>query len=124
MTSEVADNTILSRVLAHGDTSAFDPSTDGLQPIRDRGDAEWITATGFSTHSATDVWTATEDVTGDTNTFKDIVVKPFRFFMNKMIITDANGNIALRNEADDGDIATGNVIDNSTLTTRAALTWP
>jgi hypothetical protein len=35
MTTEVADNTILSRVLAAGDTSAFDPATDGLQPTRD-----------------------------------------------------------------------------------------
>ena len=35
MTTEVADNTILSRVLSNGDTSAFVPSTDGLQPIRD-----------------------------------------------------------------------------------------
>lgn len=35
MTTEVADNTILSRILANGDTSAFDPSTDGMQLIRD-----------------------------------------------------------------------------------------
>jgi len=35
MTPEVADNTILSRLLSNGDTSAFVPSTDGLQPIRD-----------------------------------------------------------------------------------------
>ncbi len=49
MTSELADNTIFSRMLANGDTSAFVPSTDGLQPIRDRGDAAWVTATGFST---------------------------------------------------------------------------
>lgn len=35
MTTEVVDNTILSRILANGDTSAFVPSTDGLQPIRD-----------------------------------------------------------------------------------------
>lgn len=35
MTTEVADNSILSRMLANGDTSAFDPSTDGLQPLRD-----------------------------------------------------------------------------------------
>ena len=34
MTTEVVDNSILSRVLANGDTSAFVPSTDGLQPIR------------------------------------------------------------------------------------------
>jgi len=35
MTAEVADDTVLSRILANGDTSAFDPSTDGLQPIHD-----------------------------------------------------------------------------------------
>lgn len=35
MTTEVVDNSILSRILANGDTSAFDPSTDGLQLIRD-----------------------------------------------------------------------------------------
>jgi hypothetical protein len=31
-------------------------STDSLEAIRDRGDAAWITETGFSTHSAADVW--------------------------------------------------------------------
>lgn len=35
MTAEVADNTVLSRILSNGDTSVFDPSTDGLQPFRD-----------------------------------------------------------------------------------------
>jgi hypothetical protein len=35
MTAEVADNTIISRMLANGDTSAFIPSTGGLQLIRD-----------------------------------------------------------------------------------------
>lgn len=36
MTAEVADNTILSRIIGNGDTSAFVPSTDGLQLIRDK----------------------------------------------------------------------------------------
>lgn len=54
MTAEVTDGSVISRMLANGDTSAFDPSTDGLQPIRDQGDAAWATATGFSTHSAAD----------------------------------------------------------------------
>jgi hypothetical protein len=36
MTAEVVDNSIFSRVLANGDTSAFVPSTDGLQLIRDK----------------------------------------------------------------------------------------
>lgn len=35
MSTEVVDNTALSRVLANGDTSAFVPSTDSLQNIRD-----------------------------------------------------------------------------------------
>lgn len=34
----------------------FNGATDSLEAIRDRGDAEWRTATGFSTHSAADVW--------------------------------------------------------------------
>ena len=55
MTAEVADDTILSRMLANGNTSDFNPATDGLQPIRDQGDAVWITAVGFSTHTAADV---------------------------------------------------------------------
>jgi hypothetical protein len=47
MTTEVADNTILSRILANGDTSAFVPSTDGLQPIRDHiGDGTNLTEAG------------------------------------------------------------------------------
>jgi hypothetical protein len=36
----------------------FDQTTDSLEALRDRGDAAWITATGFSTHSAADVWAA------------------------------------------------------------------
>jgi hypothetical protein len=34
----------------------YDQTTDSLEAVRDRGDAAWITATGFSTHSAADVW--------------------------------------------------------------------
>ena len=36
--------------------SGFDTATDSLEAVRNRGDAAWITATGFSTHSAADVW--------------------------------------------------------------------
>lgn len=48
MTTEVVDNSILSRMLSNGDTSVFDPSTDGLQLIRDRGDSAWTTGAGGS----------------------------------------------------------------------------
>jgi len=40
--------------------ATFDTGTDSLEALRNRGDAEWITATGFSTHSAADVKTALE----------------------------------------------------------------
>lgn len=46
----------------------FDQTTDSLEAIRDRGDAAWLTATGFSTHSAADVWSvATRVLTAATN---------------------------------------------------------
>lgn len=43
-------------------------TTDTLEAIRDRGDAAWVTATGFATHSAADVWAvATRVLTANTN---------------------------------------------------------
>jgi hypothetical protein len=46
----------------------FDQTTDSLEALRDRGDAAWVTATGFSTHSAADVWAvATRVLTAGTN---------------------------------------------------------
>ncbi len=46
----------------------YDQTTDSLEALRDRGDAAWITATGFSTHSAADVWAvATRVLTAGTN---------------------------------------------------------
>lgn len=38
--------------------STYNNQTDSQEAMRDRGDAAWITATGFSTHSAADVWSA------------------------------------------------------------------
>lgn len=42
---------------------------------------------------------------------------------DKMNVTDANGNVALRNIGDTGNIATGSVTDDSTTTVRAELAW-
>ncbi len=36
--------------------ATFSTATDSLEAIRDRGDAAWITAVGFSTHTAGDIW--------------------------------------------------------------------
>ena len=52
--------------------ATFVTGTDSLEAIRNRGDAAWITATGFSTHSAADVWTAaTRTLTAATNITSD-----------------------------------------------------
>lgn len=48
--------------------ATFVESTDSLEALRDRGDAAWTTAAGFSTHSAADVWTSvTRTLTAATN---------------------------------------------------------
>jgi len=42
--------------------------TDTLEAIRNRGDSAWITATGFATHAAADIWAvATRLLTAGTN---------------------------------------------------------
>jgi len=63
MTAEVVDNSILSRIIANGDTSAFDPSTDGLQPLRDHvGDGTNLTeAGGTGDHLTAIPWNASWD---------------------------------------------------------------
>lgn len=67
----VANDSILAKLVSKSATAAFSDyvnTTDSLQAIRDRGDAAWITATGFSTHSAADVWAvATRVLTAGTN---------------------------------------------------------
>lgn len=47
---------LLDKIMNKSGSQTFDPTTDSLEAIRDRGDAAWITATGFSTHAAADVW--------------------------------------------------------------------
>jgi phage gp36-like protein len=55
----VPAGTFLDQIMDNGSAS-FDRATDSLQAIRDRGDAAWTTAIGFSTHTAADVKTAIE----------------------------------------------------------------
>lgn len=47
-------DSVIGQIADNG--AGFDRTTDSLEAIRDRGDAAWTTATGFSTHSAADVW--------------------------------------------------------------------
>lgn len=61
-------NSVIGHLADNGTSATFDRTTDSLEAIRDRGDAAWITATGFSTHSAADVWAvATRVLTAGTN---------------------------------------------------------
>lgn len=62
-----ADGSIISHLVsATEDWSTFVPSTDSLQAIRDRGDAEWATGSGGSAPTAAEVAGAVwdEDATG------------------------------------------------------------
>lgn len=59
-------DSVIGQIADNG--AGFDRTTDSLEAIRDRGDAAWLTATGFSTHSAADVWAvATRILTAGTN---------------------------------------------------------
>jgi hypothetical protein len=51
----VANNSFLSKLVSASATAVFTDyvnTTDSLQALRDRGDAAWVTAVGFSTHNA------------------------------------------------------------------------
>lgn len=67
----VANSSFLAKLVSKSATPAFssyDNTTDSHEALRDRGDAAWTTATGFSTHSAADVWAAgTRTLTAGTN---------------------------------------------------------
>lgn len=61
------DNSIIAKLAATGgDWSTFVGSTDSLQGIRDRGDAVWVTATGFA-------------VAGDEMKLEDDAIKAAKF---------------------------------------------
>lgn len=53
MTTEVADGTVLSRIISStSDTSTYLPSTDSLEAVRDRGDLAWATGSGAGANLA------------------------------------------------------------------------
>jgi len=53
---KTADSSTQTEIRATTAGASYTITTDSLEAIRDRGDASWITATGFSTHTAADVW--------------------------------------------------------------------
>jgi hypothetical protein len=69
------------------------------------------------------IWDATEALTGNTLSYETLISRIYRFLANDMLITDATGAVALRNEANNGDIATQTITDDDTTTTRTDLVW-
>jgi hypothetical protein len=69
--ADVADDSIIAQMVgddATADWDTFDNTTESLEALRNRGDAAWITAVGFSTHAAADVWSVgTRILTANTN---------------------------------------------------------
>lgn len=56
---DVVDSSIIAKLASKGvtpDWSTFVNTTDAFEAVRDQGDAAWLTAAGFSTHSAANVW--------------------------------------------------------------------
>jgi hypothetical protein len=71
--ADITDNSIIAKLVSKEATADWDDfvnTTDSLQAIRDRGDAEWVTATGFALANVlgalNDGAAADEVTTGDT----------------------------------------------------------
>ena len=106
--------------------NAYDPPTkaemdSALGALETHGDGAWATAIGFSTHSAADVWAATNATLGIA--YSLMFSRIYRFFFNKMNITDADGSVDLYDEAGTGVIGTLSITDDATDTLRTAVAW-
>lgn len=58
--TDVVDDSIIAKLVSKNgmaDWDTFSNTTDSLEALRDQGDLAWITATGFSTHTAANVRT-------------------------------------------------------------------
>ena len=78
-------------------------------------------AADVHTENATAVW-AKENATL-TKAYGLIMAQVYQFLHNDMNITDATGAVALRNLANDGDMATWGITDNDTTTARTDVVW-
>lgn len=79
-------------------------------------------ATGYYTHMSSGVWLI-HQLANSTIAPSTALDRIYRYLFNKMNITDASGELALRDEGDAADIATGNITDDGTTTIRTAITW-
>jgi hypothetical protein len=104
-------------VAIKGDTAAVlaDTGTDGVVVA-----AASKTGYTLSNDGVDAVWDRASTLT---LSFETMLTRIYRFLNNRMVITNATGAVALRNEANDGDIASQSITDDDTNTLRTAITW-
>jgi len=68
--------------------------------------------------NASAVWGATENITGDTHTYKRMLATIFMFLFHEMNITDATGAMQVRNSGDTANVITATITDDDTTTNR------
>jgi len=78
-------------------------------------------AADVHTEGAAAVWAASNSTL--TKAYSLIMEQIYQFLHNDMNITDATGAIALRNLANDGDMATWGITDDDTTTARTDVVW-
>ena len=94
----------------------YDQTTDSLEALRDRGDAAWITATGFSTLTQADVRTAVGLAAANLDTqlttiddFLDTEVAAIKAKTDQLTFTTANQVDATTVTVSTGAIGTGDI---------------
>ena len=94
--------------------------------VADTGtDGVILKAAGLDADAATEIATAVWAKTGAVTSIATelLLERLYEMINDKMIVTEATGDVALRNIADDANIATGNVQDLGATTQRNGLTW-
>jgi hypothetical protein len=133
----VALNTLLTTtgILLNATQSAYAPAKAGdKMDLVDAPNGTAVTAiqNGLSTFDSTSdgvtLTTGGIDAIFDRNSslsisFETLINRIYQMLNDKMEITDATGAVSLKDIAGTGEIATGNVSDDSTTTTRDGLTW-
>lgn len=94
----VADTGTDGVVVAAGSKTGYALSNDGVDAIFDRASSATLS-------------------------FETLILRTYEMVNNKMAVTEANGDVVLRNIGDTGNLATGNVASSSGTTTRAELSW-
>ena len=80
-----------------------------------------LSSANFTTGTREYLWSGPGANSAITHTL--MLDRVYSHFFNKMTITDASGEIVLRNAADDGDLGTATITDDDTDTVRSSMTF-